>query len=250
MRIAHNWGKKLKERVSEYMTRPRMIIRARSFYSRADLKLYMRKRIALAVFVGIVDLYVWSTVIIQSIPMVEHAMASESHVIIREDSNGVGSSPATHPEESNDGTVPAVPQEEPEKSEEAGTPAMDNSPSSVEAKILKAWEGTKEGRIAVAVAKSESGLRTDAMGWNCHYINAQGKQYSKACLPQDRAKAWSVDCGVMQINHIGKTCPAHLFDPDENIKIGKEKYDNSEKRIGIGFYPWMAYRNNLHLKFL
>ena len=51
MRIAHNWGKKLKERVSEYMTRPRMIIRARSFYSRADLKLYMRKRIALAVFV-------------------------------------------------------------------------------------------------------------------------------------------------------------------------------------------------------
>ena len=149
-----------------------------------------------------------------------------------------------------DETVTAVSDSEPRESEEAGTPAMDNSPSSVEAKILKAWEGTKEGRIAVAVAKSESGLRTDAMGWNCHYINAQGKQYSKACLPQDRAKAWSVDCGVMQINHIGKTCPAHLFDPDENIKIGKEKYDNSEKRIGIGFYPWMAYRNNLHLKFL
>ena len=108
MRITQ-WGKKLKARVAEYMTRPRMIIRARSFYSRADLRLYMRKRIALAVFVGIVDLYVWSTVIIQSIPMVEHAMAGESHVIIRQDSNGAESSSATHPEESNDGMVPAVP---------------------------------------------------------------------------------------------------------------------------------------------
>ena len=95
MRIAHNWGKKLKERVSEYMTRPRMVIRARSFYSRADLKLYMRKRIALAVVFVVVDLYVWSTVIIQSIPMVEHAMAGESHVIIREDSKGDGQSPST-----------------------------------------------------------------------------------------------------------------------------------------------------------
>lgn len=124
------------------------------------------------------------------------------------------------------------------------------SDDSIAGKIREAWIGTGEEDIAVAVAKSESGLRTDAMGWNCYYINAQGKQYSKACLPQDRAKAWSVDCGVMQINHIGKTCPEHLFDPDENIKIGKEKYDNSEKRIGIGFYPWMAWRNNLHLKYL
>ena len=148
--------------------------------------------------------------------------------------------------------VEAVSDSEPRESEDGSTPVMEYSPSSVEAKILKAWEGTGNGKIAVAVAKAESGknLKTDAIGWNCHYYNAQGKRYSKACNPEDRPKAWSVDCGVMQINHIGKTCPAHLFNPDENIKIGKAKYDNSEKRIGIGFYPWMAFRNNLHLKYL
>lgn len=139
------------------------------------------------------------------------------------------------------------------KEERDGTPISDVvslSNESIEGKIREAWIGTGQEDVAVAVAKSESGLRTDAMGWNCYYYNAQGKRYSKACLPQDREKAWSVDCGVMQINHIGKTCPAYLFDPDENIKLGREKYDNSEKRIGIGFYPWMAYRNNLHLKYL
>lgn len=125
MRITQ-WGKKLKARVSEYMTRPRMIIRARSFYSRADLRLYMRKRIALAVFVGVVDLYVWSMVIIQSIPMVEHAMAGESVVISREDSQGDERSSSTEPtpglpEESTDGTVPAVPHTESEEGSESAS---------------------------------------------------------------------------------------------------------------------------------
>lgn len=139
------------------------------------------------------------------------------------------------------------------KEERDGTPLHDVvslSNESIEGKIREAWIGTGQEDVAVAVAKSESGLRTDAMGWNCYYYNAQGKRYSAACRPEDREKAWSVDCGVMQINHIGKTCPAYLFDPDENIKLGKEKYDSSDKRIGIGFYPWMAYRNNLHLKYL
>jgi hypothetical protein len=142
--------------------------------------------------------------------------------------------------------VEAVSYSEPRESEEAGTPTTEHSPSSVEAKILAAWKGTGDEHIAVAVAKSESGksLKTDAIGWNYYYYNAQGKLYSKACLPQDRANAWSVDCGVMQINHIGKTCPAHLFDPDENIRIGKSMYDTR------GFTPWVTYwkgtyKNNL-----
>lgn len=166
---------------------------------------------------------------------------------IREDSEGDGSSPSINPNESTGETVSAVSVSA--EKEEGQAPLQVQPPSSIEAKILKAWEGTGKGHIAVAVAKSESGLRSNAMGWNCHYT-IQGMKYSKACNPEDRPKAWSVDCGVMQINHIGKTCPAHLFNPDENIKIGKEKYDNSEKRIGIGFYPWMAFRNNLHLKYL
>lgn len=204
----------------------------------------MRKRIALAVFVGVVDLYVWSMVIIQSIPMVEHAMAGESVVIIREDSEGDGSSPSINPEESTGETVSAVSESTPRESVEGSTPVMEQSPSTVEAKILKAWEGTGNGHIAVAVAKSESGLHSNAMGWNCHYYDAQGKRYSKACNPEDRPKAWSVDCGVMQINHLGKTCPSHLFDPDENIRIGRDMFNNR------GFSPWVAFTKGTYLKYL
>lgn len=140
--------------------------------------------------------------------------------------------------------VEAVSYSEPRESEEAGTPTTEHSPSSVEAKILAAWEGTGNGHIAVAVAKSESGLRSTAMGWNCHYYDAQGKRYSKACNPEDRPKAWSVDCGVMQINHLGKTCPSHLFDPDENIRIGRDMFNSR------GFSPWVAFTNGLYLKYL
>lgn len=140
--------------------------------------------------------------------------------------------------------VEAVSYSEPRESEEAGTPTTEHSPSSVEAKILKAWEGTGNGHIAVAVAKSESGLRSTAMGWNCHYYDAQGKRYSKACNPEDRPKAWSVDCGVMQINHLGKTCPSHLFNPDENIRIGRDMFKNR------GFSPWVAFTKGLYLKYL
>lgn len=140
--------------------------------------------------------------------------------------------------------VEAVSYSEPRESEEAGTPTTEHSPSSVEAKILAAWKGTGDEHIAVAVAKSESGLHSNAMGWNCHYYDAQGKRYSKACNPEDRPKAWSVDCGVMQINHPGKTCPSHLFDPDENIRIGRDMFNSR------GFSPWVAFTNGLYLKYL
>lgn len=191
---------------------------------------------------------VWSTVwLVDILPMAE----AQSVITIenRQFSKVDAAESSSHGEEDNDTLVSAGVQSE----ERQGKPIKDVvrlSDDTIEGKIREAWIGTGMEDVAVAVAKSESGLRTDAMGWNCYYYNAQGKRYSKACLPQDREKAWSVDCGIMQINHIGKTCPAYLFDPDENIKIGKEKYDSSDKRIGIGFYPWMAYRNNLHLKYL
>src|SRR5574343_1281096 len=80
----------------------------------------------------------------------------------REDSEGDGLSPSTNPEESTGETVPAV--SDSAKSEEGQAPSQVQPPSSIEAKILKAREGTGEGHITVAVAKSESGLRTDAVG--------------------------------------------------------------------------------------
>jgi len=229
MRITQ-WGKKLKARVAEYMTRPRMIIRARSFYSRADLKLYMRKRIALAVFVGIVDLYVWSTVIIQSIPMVEHAMAGESYVIIREDSEGDGSSPSTNPEESNGETVKAV--SENPKSEEGQAPSQVQPPSSIEAKIMKAWEGTGEGHIAVAIAKSESGLRPDAKGDIPIQYMHEGKLIGHSC-------------GIFQIRVLpSRPNCEELKDIDTNIRFARKLYDSS------GFHPWSNYKNGRYLQYM
>lgn len=241
MRIAHNWGKKLKERVSEYMTRPRMIIRARSFYSRADLKLYMRKRIALAVFVGIVDLYVWSTVIIQSIPMVEHAMAGESHVIIREDLEGDGSSPSQKPEESNDGTVPAVPQEQPRESEEVGTPSMDHSPSSVEAKIREVFREEKETAIKIFKCESwrDGRYHTDIVGDKDLAFTHNGQLYGRSIgVAQIRTggiekngKIWVASDNVAEFEE-------KMKNPNENLKMARAKYDASVKRNGKGWYPW------------
>lgn len=116
MRIyAGFWGK-LKARVVEYMTRPRMVIRARSFYSRADMKLYMKKRIALTVLLVIFDLYVGAVVICQTIPTVNHALASESVVLTRDISraSGLPSEDITQTS-SHNGTVSAVPKLESEE---------------------------------------------------------------------------------------------------------------------------------------
>lgn len=93
--------------------------------------------------------------------------------------------------------------------------------------------------IVTAVFKAESGHRADAMGWNCYY---NGR--SQACLPQDRSKAWSVDCGVAQINHIGKDCPEELFDPEHNLTVAKKMYDSR------GLTPWYAYLNGAFKKFM
>lgn len=94
-------------------------------------------------------------------------------------------------------------------------------------------------KVVTAVFKAESGHRTDAMGWNCYY-NGQ----SKSCLPQDRGKAWSVDCGVAQINVIGKTCPKEYFDPALNLEIARKKYDSR------GLTPWYAYTLGTYKKFM
>lgn len=98
----------LKRKIVTSMTKPRMVITARSFYSRADMKLYLKKRIALVIFLGGVNAYIWAVVICQTIPTVQHALASESITLIR------GTHPETsedlrRDEDTHDGTVPAVP---------------------------------------------------------------------------------------------------------------------------------------------
>lgn len=106
----------------------------------------------------------------------------------------------------------------------------------------------EDAKIALAIFKTESALNPKAQNWNCHYYDDDGKRYSTSCKAEDRKNAWSVDCGIAQINHItptdNKECPAELFDPKQNIAIAKKMFD---KR---GFQPWVTYnmgyyKNNL-----
>lgn len=110
-----------------------------------------------------------------------------------------------------------------------GTQVSSVSGSVIEAKILEAFNGD---RVALAVAKGESGLDPNAKGYNCKYGTR-----STSCKPEDRHKAWSVDCGIYQINTIAKDCPEHLLDPETNIEIAKKM---QEKR---GWNPWVAFWN-------
>lgn len=101
--------------------------------------------------------------------------------------------------------------------------------------------------IAIAVFKAESGLRPDAQGWNCHYYREDGGRYSAACKPEDRHMAWSVDCGVTQINVLGRVCPQEYFDPAWNIQKAYEwKYLTRDKTFGA----WVAYTSESYKKFI
>lgn len=93
--------------------------------------------------------------------------------------------------------------------------------------------------VANAVRMAEGGNNPKAVNWNCHYGTV-----SKACLPADRAKAWSVDCGYFQINVRGTTCPDELFDPIYNVQVARSMY---ERR---GWQPWVAYTSGSYKKYL
>lgn len=110
------------------------------------------------------------------------------------------------------------------------TPMQENE-ANVMKYITDKWSkhGTEETFRALHIAKNESGYRKNAVGYNCIY---DGK--SQACKKEDRNLAWSVDCGVMQINVKGTVCPQELFNPFKNID---KAYSMYEKR---GFQPWVS----------
>lgn len=84
-------------------------------------------------------------------------------------------------------------------------------------------------KTALAIAKHESRFNPDAMNWNCYY----GKK-STFCKPEDRDRAWSVDCGIFQVNVKGKVCPEYMFNVDVNISQFINLY------LQRGFQPWKA----------
>lgn len=120
---------------------------------------------------------------------------------------------------------------EEERTESPSTPP---AVSEIEREIREIFG--KDSKIALAVFKTESALDPTNQNWNCYY---NGK--SDICKPADRHRAWSVDCGVAQINHIGKECPKELFNYRENIRIAKEMFDRR------GFQPWVTYNEGYYL---
>jgi len=119
-------------------------------------------------------------------------------------------------------------------------------PRTSEAKVLfkraKAAPPTFEDKIREAfgshadtfleIAKMESGQNAGVKGYNCFYYNAKGERYSTSCKPDDRSKAWSVDCGALQVNVYGKVCPVEMFDLDKNLEAAVGKFKRQ------GFKAW------------
>lgn len=94
--------------------------------------------------------------------------------------------------------------------------------------------------IAKAVLTHESeGLKLDSKNYNCRY---NGK--STFCKPQDRKKAWSVDCGISQINVKGTECPADLLTLEGNMKATEKIYKEQ------GLNAWVSFKNGAYKRFL
>jgi hypothetical protein len=94
-----------------------------------------------------------------------------------------------------------------------------------------------DAKVALAIFKTESGLNPRAMNWNCRYNGV-----SQQCKPEDRNNAWSVDCGIAQINVPGKACPEELFDYKNNIHVARS--DLFDRR---GFQPWVTFNEGYYL---
>jgi len=103
-------------------------------------------------------------------------------------------------------------------------------------------------KTMLAIAKAESGLREDAINWNCYYNDDMTIVYetrvkgshSAACKKQHRKYAWSVDCFILQANYKGKSCPTDVT-LDQHLE---EMAELTKKRE---FQPWVAWQRGMHL---
>lgn len=95
-------------------------------------------------------------------------------------------------------------------------------------------------QMALAIFKTESGLNPKAINWNCFFDPLGNATASKTanswiCPKEARALAWSVDCGIAQLNFPGNLCPEIAFNIDWNITQAKEKFDRR------GWQPWAVF---------
>ncbi len=113
----------------------------------------------------------------------------------------------------------------------------------VTALILGVFGFDELGKDMNAVFTAESGLDPLAKNWNCEYWE-NGKKISTSCKPEDREKAWSVDCGIAQLNFAGTECPKESLDPVWNVQMARAKYERQGKRA------WVASWNDNYKKYL
>lgn len=124
-------------------------------------------------------------------------------------------------------------------------PIIVTPPPTIEDKIKEHFP--RNGVTMVAVAKAESGMNMNAVGYNCYYSNGKATTTkivggSKACKVEDRKLAWSRDCGIMQLNTTKKSCPVETV--DEHLKRAADL-----SRIQ-GLEAWVTYNEKLHTKHL
>lgn len=114
----------------------------------------------------------------------------------------------------------------------------------------------EEPEIAVAVFKAESGLRGDAVGYNCWFdkdtneVVEEGNwktHKSGACPIPMRHFAWSVDCGITQMNVAGQVCPEEYFNEEWNVT---KAYEWKYLTRGKTFTAWSAFNAGKHIPLL
>lgn len=115
--------------------------------------------------------------------------------------------------------------------------ATEELPITLEQHIQRIF-GSK-AKVALAVLKHESNLKLNSINYNCRY---NGR--STFCKKGDKEKAWSVDCGIAQVNVKGKVCPKELMTLDGNMKAVEKVYKEQ------GLNAWVSYKNKKYLRYM
>jgi len=104
----------------------------------------------------------------------------------------------------------------------------------------------EEPAVALAIFKNESGLRANAFNYNCFFDGdprnggkptGEKTRWSWSCPKGFEHLAWSVDCGVAQINLAGRVCPKEAFEYEWSLKQARRRYDSR------GWQPWTVYKD-------
>ncbi len=107
-------------------------------------------------------------------------------------------------------------------------------------------------KTMIPIAYAESGMRMNAIGYNCFYNKDETVVYehrvkgshSTACKKEHRKLAWSVDCFALQKNYPGrKTCP-------EGVTVDMHLREVAELSKVQGLKAWSSFNQGKHLAYI